>query len=310
MEDLLNIELVKLQDELVQLDKAVSHISKAEQLTGELVTNSREIQQKYINQLQTIHDSYQSFLSKALEANESKLGHFEEKQQAQVDQLAVTLTKYVELGQKTEAVASQHLEQVLAKYNEFLQANTSKTDAVVQQLTAAHEAEMDEVKNLIQGYRTLLAKQEQQGVSALETSLESNGQLLKKSFSATEDQVGKLTDAHKKQLEDVNHVFKTYVSLTESTNKLVREVRVVDFPKRLTQIADNVDEFKNTVRNTFARIESVERNVAKVNQVDWKTIASLSEKLEAQNKKLDKNTYLLYAAVGLSALAAALAVFF
>ncbi len=297
MEDLLNIELVKLQDELVQLDKAVSHISKAEQLTDEVITNSREIQHKYVTQLQTIQDRYQEFLNKALEANQEKLGGFEEKQQLQIEELGNVLKKYVELGQKTETIANSHLEKALAKYNEYLQQNTAKTEAVIQSLSEVHRAEIEEIKKLSQAYREHLVKQEEQGNKTLEDSLKSNSDLMKKTVDVTEKQVTEVTTAHKKQIEEVNQVFQTYVDLTDSTSQLAREIRTTDFPKRLNEIVDEVNDFKNTVRNTFARIESVERNVGKVNEVDWKAIAEINKKIEDQNKKLNRNAILLYLAI-------------
>lgn len=300
MEDLLNVELVKLQDELVQLDKAVSHISKAEQLTEEVINSSREIQQKYIAQLQNIQDRYNEYLEKSRIANEDKLDSFASKQQEQVNELNNTLTKYTELAEKTENIASNNLEKSLQQYGEFLKKTSTHTEQNVQSLVDAHLGEINEVRKLIQDYRSQLEKQEEMGIQQLEGSMRHNSELLKKALSVTEEQVTNLTNAHKNQIEEINQVFQSYIDLSDSTSQLAREIRSVEFPTRLTTIADDVSDFKNTVRNTFARIEAVERNVAKVNQIDWSTITGLHETITQQNKKINAHSYILYITAALA----------
>lgn len=307
---MLKVELLRLQDELVQLDKSVSYISRAETLTSEVIASSREIQQRYLAQLQTIEARVQEFLEKALSDNSYKLDAFEAKQQQQLEALDEVLRKYVELGQRTEAIVQRQLDLAITRFLEFARNTSETTEGIITGLKEAHTTEILEMKRLSQAYHEHLKRQEEAAASQLDALIRKDTELLKASFEFTEAKVREVTEAQKKQTENIDLVFKSYVDLSDSTKKLNTDIRSVDFPTRLSEINESVLDFKNTVRNTFARIESVERNVAKVNQVDWKGISTVNELIAAQDKKLQRITTLLYVVAALAALSGVLAVVF
>ncbi|MEN9444204.1 MAG: hypothetical protein RIS47_1094 [Bacteroidota bacterium] len=308
MEDLLNVELLKLQDELSKLGKAVSHIGRAEQLTQSVIDGSKSIQAQYVAQLAGIQQYYTDFLQKSLAATEGKLTLFADKQQQQVDGFSQALKQYVELGQRTEAIAADHLEKALQQYGEYLRNTSSFTETQIQNLVESNQQQINEVRKLIQGHRAFLEKQEELGINQLETAMLHNAELLKQNFANTETQILGITEAHKKQIDDVNHVFQTYIDLSQSTSQLIREIRSVDFPARLNSISTDVTEFKKTVDNTMASIQTIENEVARVNAIDWKSIAMIPVVIEEQRKDIQQ-LKIGIVLVGILALASTVAAF-
>ena len=310
MENLLNSELIKLQDELLKLQNAVAHISRAEKLSQSVIAESKTIQDNYVQQLQRIEEQYTDMLQQALQSTESYLGDFKAQQEAQLAAMQTTLEEYVTLGQKTETIAAEHLEKALEQYSEYLRDTTNVAETQVTKLVTTHEAEINEVRKLIQSHRNFLKTTEEAGLVQLETSMRHNSELLKQSLGTTEQQIKQITDAHQKQIDDLNQVFQTYVDLSQSTSQLTREIRSVDFPQRINNLASAVEDFSQTVKQTYGQIHAIQQEVQRVTAIDWATITQIPEIVRTQQAQMQQVRIAAFVAAAMALASAVLSFIF
>ncbi|PID89784.1 MAG: hypothetical protein CSA05_00515 [Bacteroidia bacterium] len=98
MEEQINLELIKLQEELNLLDSAVKQIDKAGAISNSIIESIGEVQGQYSKHLQKITDKYEDYLQKANEAADEKLEVLVESHKEQIDKVKLLLSNYLELA--------------------------------------------------------------------------------------------------------------------------------------------------------------------------------------------------------------------
>lgn len=101
LNDKINIELVKLQDELGALDAAVKHIEKAGQTSREVIDAIKKVQQRYDEALQRIESKYSDFLNQTSQQTEKEVQKLAESHNKQVDEVQKLLDNYLDLAEAT-----------------------------------------------------------------------------------------------------------------------------------------------------------------------------------------------------------------
>jgi ABC-type transporter Mla MlaB component len=198
----------------------------------------------------------------------------------------------------------------MEQYAHYLRTASDSSEVQMQKLQSTHEVEMNEVRKLVQSHRNFLAQQEKAGVAQLETAMRHNTELLKQSMATTEEQIKQITQAHRKQIDDLNQVFQTYVDLSQATSQLTREIRSVDFPQRLNHMASAVEDFTQTVKQTYGQMQAIQNDVHQVTVVDWSTMARIPEFVKNQQNQLQQIRIAAIAAAALALAATILGVLF
>ena len=144
MNDKINNELVKIQDELSALDTAVKQIEKAETVASGVIKSIKELQGKYNNHL----DFIQKQVGELLEKNEAqaadRLNDISEDFKKQAEEISNVFAEY---HKKTVATQNEN--------SDILKRSLSKTDQQIYQISASHNKQIDDVNVLIKRYMDL-----------------------------------------------------------------------------------------------------------------------------------------------------------
>lgn len=100
MNEKLNQELVKLQDELFTLSKAVEHISKAEKIASTVLSSSEEIQKQFAKRLDEIVFHYTDYLEKTKAYAEDNISELTQSHLELTTDTRKMLDEYTTLGDK------------------------------------------------------------------------------------------------------------------------------------------------------------------------------------------------------------------
>lgn len=101
LSDKINIELVKLQDELGALDAAVKHIEKAGAVSKEVINAIQKVQERYDEALKTIEQQYQQYLKDTSENTRKEVETLVNSHQKQVEEVQKLLDNYLDLAEAT-----------------------------------------------------------------------------------------------------------------------------------------------------------------------------------------------------------------
>lgn len=107
MKDKINQELVKLQNELEQLDAAVKHIAKAEKISTDVISATQTIHSKYKTHLNEVLKQYENYLKKSYDQTDTQLRELFASHQKQVGEVSKILGDYVNLAQLTSKLADK-----------------------------------------------------------------------------------------------------------------------------------------------------------------------------------------------------------
>ncbi len=144
MDNKINDELLKLQDQLSALGQAVTHIEKAEKTATTVVDSAKSIQQKYEDHLASIKERYESYFEQAYQNLESKVNELTDLHQAQNKETTKLLADY---QQKTKDAEEKSLE--------LINQSTTNTARKIDGMTNAYQQQLDEVNGLLTGYLEL-----------------------------------------------------------------------------------------------------------------------------------------------------------
>ena len=101
LDDKINIELVKLQDELGTLDMAVKHIDKAGKISNDVLEAIARVQKRYEELLGEVGGKYAQFLENAEGEMKSQVERLSASHQKQIDDVQSLLDNYLDLAEAT-----------------------------------------------------------------------------------------------------------------------------------------------------------------------------------------------------------------
>lgn len=133
MNDKINKELIKIQDELSTLDNAVLQIDKAGITAAELIKTIREVQGKYSNHLEFVQNKVDELLDKSGKNAEQKL-----------EEIRKIFVDY-----HNETIKRQQ------SNNDLIELTIKRNDQQVNAITSKHEQQVKDVSKLMNGYMDL-----------------------------------------------------------------------------------------------------------------------------------------------------------
>jgi chromosome segregation ATPase len=144
MNDLINKELIKIQDELSALDNAVNQIEKAGTTANEVIKAVREIQAKYKSHLEYVQKKVDEILSKSEENAQKKLEEVTENFKSQAEEIRKIFAEY-----HVETVKTQQAG------NALLENTIKKNDQQITELTTKHSKQVANISKLMDSYMDL-----------------------------------------------------------------------------------------------------------------------------------------------------------
>jgi hypothetical protein len=107
MEEQINLELVKLQEELNLLDSAVKQIEKAGAISTSVVEAVKGVQEQYGKYLQRIAGKFDEYLEKSYSNSNTNLLGVTDSHQKQITEVQKLLDSYVELAEATSRLPEE-----------------------------------------------------------------------------------------------------------------------------------------------------------------------------------------------------------
>ncbi len=107
----MNVEIAKLQEELMALDAAVKHIQKAGEISSEVIESVRNVEKLYDVHLQKVMNYYNEFLSNSYATYEGQVEKVSEvlvSHKQQITEVQHLLDSYLDISQSTA-----HLSEVI-----------------------------------------------------------------------------------------------------------------------------------------------------------------------------------------------------
>lgn len=144
MDEIINKELIKIQDELTSLESAAKQIEKAESIANSVITSIRELQGKYTNHLDYITKQVDSLLTQSGSKTETLVNGLSEKYTKQLEEVTGI---FEDFHKQTVSMQNQN--------NDLIKRTVEKTDSQVYQISASHNKQIEEVHTLLQNYLEL-----------------------------------------------------------------------------------------------------------------------------------------------------------
>ena len=144
MDELINNELIKIQDELSALDSAVKQIEKAEMVASSVIKTITELQGKYTNHLDFIQKQVSTLFSNTDLQVQGLTKELSEKYTQQLQEVSSIFEDY---HKKTVLTQSQN--------NDLIKRTLDKTDSQIYQISASHGKQIEEVQTLLTNYLDL-----------------------------------------------------------------------------------------------------------------------------------------------------------
>ncbi|MFN8254092.1 MAG: hypothetical protein U0W24_00265 [Bacteroidales bacterium] len=144
MDELINNELIKIQDELSALDGAVKQIEKAEMVATSVIKTITELQGKYANHLDFIQKQVSTLFSNTDMQVQGLTKELSEKYTMQLQEVSSIFEDY---HKKTVLTQNQN--------NDLIKRTLDKTDSQIYQISASHNKQIEEVHTLLSNYLDL-----------------------------------------------------------------------------------------------------------------------------------------------------------
>ena len=144
MNEKINKELVKIQDELSALDTAVKQIEKAETIASGVIKSIDQLQGKYSNHLEFLQKQVGELLEKNEKQAGDRLNELSENLKKQAEEISNTFAEY---HKKTVATQNEN--------NALIKRTFEKTDSQIYQISASHSKQIEDVNELIKKYLDL-----------------------------------------------------------------------------------------------------------------------------------------------------------
>lgn len=107
MEEQINLELVKLQEELINLSDAVSQIDKAKESASATVEAVREIQRDYSDTLKSLNQKYEDFLDSIKEKADKEIGEISRTHLEHINEVGSLMQQYKSLAEASARLPEQ-----------------------------------------------------------------------------------------------------------------------------------------------------------------------------------------------------------
>jgi len=143
MEEQINAEINKLQDELMELDSAVQHIEKAGKVAAEVLDAIKLVQQKYSSHLDQIMDQYSKFLDQNSAFTQKKVEELAGVHLKQIDEVKKLLVDHEDLKKSTIQLKSKIEEVEFQKRLGFIDQQMAQTIENVSSISKTQKSEFD-----------------------------------------------------------------------------------------------------------------------------------------------------------------------
>jgi membrane-bound ClpP family serine protease len=144
MNEIINKELIKIQDELSALESAVKQVEKAESVASSVISSIKELQGKYVNHLEYIQKQVDGLFSQTGSQTEILVKDLSGKYTKQLEEVSAIFENY-----HNETVSAQN------QNNELIKSTIEKTDSQVNELSASYNKQIEEVQSLLKNYLEL-----------------------------------------------------------------------------------------------------------------------------------------------------------
>jgi hypothetical protein len=144
MNEKINNELIKIQDELTALDSAVKQIEKAESIASSVIKTITELQGKYSNHLDFIQKQVDSAITQSTGQAQGLVKDLSDKYTNQLQEVSGIFENY-----HKETVLTQN------QNNDLIKRTLDKTDSQIYQISSSHNKQIEEVHTLLQNYLEL-----------------------------------------------------------------------------------------------------------------------------------------------------------
>ncbi len=213
----INIELLKLQEELNKLKTASEQIAQAGKLGKDVVEMGQMLNEKYRDYLKKVQDLVSEYMNKTYKYTEENLTKLFYSFQQRVKEEQDILNKFSELSAQSEDLLKQVVDNIIKE-------NKQKLDELVGQINKA----LDEQKKMLDKYATESRK-------ALEGVI----------------------DNHQKRLDTEQQILSSYLELAEKTAQLSKVIEKVNFPQRLDSIDSRLDSLNKKQDDYFSNLRKL-----------------------------------------------------
>lgn len=254
----INIELLKLQDELQKLKSASEQIAQAGKLSKDVIEMGQNLTQSYGNVLKKLQSLVSDYMNKTYKITEENMTKLFMSFQERIKEEEDILTKFSDLSAQSEDLLKKVVDDILGK-------GKKQIDDLVAQINKT----LEEQKKMLDDHA-------------------------KKSKDAVQD----LASKHAENLDKEEQILESYLDLAEKTAKLSKVIEDVDFPKRLEAIDTKLSSLNsriNDVEQTFKQTTSdqTDQLLTKLGQI-LLAQEELYEKVEKNRKKINGNKILLW----------------
>ncbi len=254
----INIELLKLQDELQKLKSASEQIAQAGKLSKDVLEMGENLTQAYndvLKKLQSLVSDYMNKTYKITEENLTKLFHSFQERTKEEEEI---LTKFSELSAQSEDLLKKVIDELLSRSKKQINDLVSEIKKTLSEQKKMHE---------------LHAK-------------------------ASKDAVQELAKKHEQTLEQEQQILESYLDLAEKTAKLSQVIADVNFPKRLDAIDSKLSALNSRINDAEQAImqstsDQTDQLLTKLGQI-LLAQEELYEKVEKNRKKIIGNKVLLW----------------
>lgn len=144
MNEKINKELVKIQDELSALDTAVKQINKAESIASSVIKTIGELQGKYAGHLDFVQKRVDESINHSTEKVDGLVTDLSDKYTKQLEEVSGVFEKF---HKKTVSTQNEN--------NTLIKKTLEKTDSQIYQISSSHNKQIEEVQSLLNNYLDL-----------------------------------------------------------------------------------------------------------------------------------------------------------
>lgn len=164
MNEQINTELARLQDQLQSLDRAVQHIKKAETVSNQAVNAAKQVQKEFGEQLKQVLFHYHEFLKKITAHTEDNINALSDSNLKQHAAIGNLMADYGHLKEETAAltqtIGSVDFPKRLDKIEDQIAQTNAEMQALQKAMHKSHENQNQEIAALKATVRTGLQKHE------------------------------------------------------------------------------------------------------------------------------------------------------
>jgi hypothetical protein len=156
----LNIELIKLQDELSKLESAVSHINKAEKISSTVIESAKQVQNNFADKLNEVISYYHLYLDKLKNSTEDNVTELSKTLLKLADEINLITRDYTKLSEST-LILSEKIESInFPLHLNHLEIKTDEIKSMLADTVLTQEAANSDLKhNVNKELDNFLAKQ-------------------------------------------------------------------------------------------------------------------------------------------------------